>query len=127
MRKHITDQAVLGHARRDAVAIRQSLRATETAGDELLFASFELGKRMLTARRNPGVVPHTGQTAIIRLLDAQRAIVEATNDIFRIHDELGAIGIATGVMDEPGTTPTSALGTPAEDAATAGRDCVEQT
>lgn len=94
---------------KDTNAIREQLRATEAIGDDLLFNAFELGKRMLTARRNPDVAPHIGQVALIRLVSAQQSIVAGANDLFRVHDELNKVGIAVGVMDEPGTTPTSPL------------------
>ena len=93
------------HMRQDTLAIRDQLRATEALSDELLFNSFELGKRMLTARRNPQVAPHIGQAALMRLVRAQQSMVEGANDLFRVHDEMNKVGIAVGVMDEAGTTP----------------------
>ncbi|MGB3794793.1 MAG: hypothetical protein WA957_00625 [Alteraurantiacibacter sp.] len=94
---------------RDSVAIRSQLRTTEALGDEFLGQSFELGKRMLAARSHPDATPHIGQAAIIRLVNAQKAMVDASNHLFRVHDELSKVGVAVGVVDTPGTTPPSAL------------------
>ncbi len=94
---------------KDAQAIRTQLRHTESLGDELMVNAFELGKRLLAARANPDVAPHIGQKAMIRLVSAQQSMVDACNDLFRVHDELSKVGVETGVMDTPGTTPNSAL------------------
>ncbi|RPF72192.1 hypothetical protein [Aurantiacibacter spongiae] len=106
MNTKLTDSA-RNHAIRDAASIRQQLRVTEALNDETLFNALELGKRMLTARRNPAVAPHTGQAALIRLVEAQRKILSGSTDLFRVHDELSKVGIEVGVLDENGSTPQS--------------------
>lgn len=109
----MTTTSPTSHMHADTLAIREQLRATEATSDQLLFDSFELGKRMLTARRNPDVAPHIGQAALMRLTRAQRSILEGQCDIFRVHDEMSKVGVAVGVMDENNTTPAYAGGTSA--------------
>lgn len=89
----------------DKHKIRKGLRQTEGALDEALLESADLMQAMLRARQNPDVTPHTGQRSIIRLVRAMQRQVEATTDIFRVHDEMSEIGIAYGVLDRDGSTP----------------------
>ena len=100
----------------DARSIQDQLRLTKSSADEVLFNSFELGKRMLTARMNPDVPAHLGQAAIIRLTAAQRSMVESATNLFRVHDELSDLAVETGVMDKPGTTPPSGFSVTTENA-----------
>lgn len=65
---------------------------------------------LVRARAAAGVVPHTGQAALIRLASAQRSIIEGSNDVFRVHDVMSTVGRELGVLDENGSTPSFALG-----------------
>lgn len=107
------------HMIADARAIKEQLRATEASADELLFNTLELGKRLLTARRNPGVAPSEGQAALVRLSRAISSSVEAQNDLLRVHGEMNKVGMTVGVLDEDGTTPMATF-TSASDTAAAG-------
>lgn len=74
----------------------------------MLESSADLMKAMVSARRSADVDPHTGQKSLMRLAQAQRAIIAAQNDIFRVHEDL--VGIATVMMpDEDGSTPPSGI------------------
>lgn len=106
----MTNITAPAHMIADAQAIKEQLRATEACSDELLFNTFETGKRLLTARRNPDVAPSEGQVALRRLVRAQQSILDAQGDIFRVHSEMNKIGVAVGVMDEDNTTPMGSAG-----------------
>lgn len=94
--------------RDDAAGIRTQIRATEATGDQLLEDTADLMKLVVKARRQHGDAPHTAQRAIMHLMKAQRSIVAAQNDVFRVHDEL--VKIQTTMMpDFPGSTEPSAL------------------
>lgn len=89
--------------------IARQLKDAESRTDEALIAMSELMSSLVRARASTDVVPHTGQTALIRLAQAQRSIIEGSNDLFRVHDVMANIGREMGVLDEPGTTPPSGL------------------
>lgn len=91
------------------VRIARQLKDAEAKIDEALLASSELMATLIRARASAEVVPHTGQTALIRLADAQRSIIEGSNNIFRVHDVMSSIGREMGVLDEEGSTPSSGL------------------
>lgn len=94
---------------RDAANLRITLREAEARSDALLEGTADLMKAMVKARRESAVAPHTGQTAIMRLVRAQQSIVSGANDLFRVHDELNTIGLELAIMDEPNATPPSGL------------------
>jgi hypothetical protein len=83
-----------------ALRIGRELRAAEEKVDEALLASARLMTELLTARQHPDVVVHEGQKALIRLAQAVNQLVAGGSNIFRVHDEIGAIGREMGVMDE---------------------------
>ncbi len=85
--------------------IGRQLREAELATDQALLKSAELLATLVKARGEAGVVPHTGQKALIRLVRAQQSLVEGSNDIFRVHDEMSGIGMELGFLDENGSTP----------------------
>jgi len=91
--------------RRDAVALKDKMREAEDRSDSLLEGTADLMKAMVKARRSADVPPHTGQTAIMRLVRAQQSIVAGANDLFRVHDELSTIGVELAIMDEGDATP----------------------
>ena len=79
----------------------------------MLISLNELMVSMLRARANPEVTVHTGQRALVRLMAAQQAILEGSNNIFRCHDEMATIARELAILDEPGLTPKSPMA-PAE-------------
>lgn len=91
--------------RRDASEIRTKLRETEDTSDALLEHTAGLMQAMVRARRTSDVAPHTGQAALMRLIKAQQSIVAGANDLFRVHDELSALGVELMIMDEGDATP----------------------
>lgn len=99
----ISDQRM----RRDAIDLRSRLREAEDRSDALLEGTADLMKAMVRARRAADVAPHTGQTAIMRLVRAQQSIVSGANDLFRVHDELSSLGVELAILDEGNATPPS--------------------
>lgn len=85
--------------------IARDLKNAEAKADEALLAASALMKTLVEARTATGVVPHTGQEALIRLARAQVSLIEGSTDIFRVHDHMSRIGREMGIMDEEGSTP----------------------
>ncbi len=92
-----------------APRIANQLRSTEAHADAALATVSELLATIIQARANPEISVHAGQKAIIRLTKAQQALVEATTEVFRAHDEISQIGREMGLFDEPGLTKGSGL------------------
>lgn len=89
--------------------IARQLKQAEAKTDEALLALSELMSTLVRARSATEVVPHTGQSALIRLAQAQRSIIDGGSDLFRVHDVMSSIGLELGVLDEPNSTPPSGL------------------
>lgn len=89
--------------------IARQLRDAEQATDQAIIKSAELMATLVKARADSGVVVHTGQRALIRLVRAQQALVDGSSGIFRVHDEMAGIGKTLGIFDEPNSTPPSKL------------------
>ena len=89
--------------------IARQLRDAEQATDQAIIKSAELMATLVRARAESGVIVHTGQKALIRLVRAQQALVDGSSDIFRVHDEMAGIGRELGIFDEPNSTPSSGL------------------
>ena len=89
--------------------IARQLRDAETKTDAALLAATELMTTLIQARSNPAVAVHTGQRALHRLVRAQQSIIQGSSDIFRVHDEMSAIGREMCLLDESGSTPSSGL------------------
>ncbi len=87
-----------------AARIRNQLRDTEAKLDAALNASARLMTTMVEARTIPEVEVHTGQKALLRLAEAQRYLLNGSNSLFRVHDELVKIGQEMMIMDEHGPT-----------------------
>ena len=92
-----------------APRIASQLRNTEEHADAALAMVSELLSTLIHARANPEIPVHAGQKAIIRLTKAQQALVEASTEVFRAHDEIAQIGREMGLFDEPGLTKGSGL------------------
>lgn len=85
--------------------ISRQLKDAEQKADEVLLATAELMSTLVRARATADVVPHTGQTALIRLVQAQKALIEGSSDLFRVHNEMSTIGQELGLLDEKDSTP----------------------
>lgn len=92
--------------------IRAQLSNAERKADDALIATSELMVTMLKARANPEVPVHTGQLALIRLMNAQKALLNGSSEIFRCHDAVGTVARELLILDEPGLTTGSGLETP---------------
>jgi len=88
--------------------IARQLKDAEAKVEEALLASSELFSTLIRARAAADS-PHTGQSALIRLAQAQRSILDGSSDLFRVHDVMSSIGREMGVLDEPNSTPPSGL------------------
>lgn len=88
--------------------IARQLKEAEGKVEEALLASSELLSTLIRARATADA-PHTGQSALIRLVQAQRSILDGSSDLFRVHDVMSSIGREMGVLDEPNSTPASGL------------------
>ena len=97
--------------KRDAAEIKACMREVESLTDELLIAVSKLRIKMLQARANPGVTPHEGQAALLRLQQADRAILTGSNNFFRVHDELSELAVK---MNAEHPTPATGMLTVAE-------------
>lgn len=90
-----------------AVRIRRELREAEAQADSALLANTKLMETLLRSRQETGVEVHTGQKAIIRLARAMQAQIDATSDLFRVHDEMVKVGQEMDILIEP--TPNSGM------------------
>lgn len=83
--------------------LRREIPAAEAALDDALIKTSSLMVTMLTARRTVGRAAD-GQQAIIRLARSQERIIEAQNDMLRVHSELVKVGEVYDIGDD-GTCP----------------------
>lgn len=90
-----------------AARIRSDLSVLEATLDRALGEAARLTQTMIDARRDSGVPVHTGQVALMRLQRAQSQLVAASNDTFRVHDELAKLAKIMMISDDP--TPNSGL------------------
>ena len=88
-----------------AVRIARQLKTAEKQADDALLALSDLMSTLLRARADIHGVPHTGQAALMRLVQAQQSFISGSNDLFRVHDVMSSIGREMGVLDEPNSTP----------------------
>lgn len=68
--------------------IAREMREAEKALDDALVRQSSLLTAMVTARRETGVAPFTGQGALMRLVRSQQTLLSASGDIARVHGEL---------------------------------------
>ena len=88
-----------------AARIARELKNAEAKADAAILAASSLMQTLVEARSATGVVPHTGQEALLRLARAQVSLIDGSTDIFRVHDHMSKIGREMGIMDEEGSTP----------------------
>lgn len=72
--------------------IKRDLPQAEASVDEALISVSDLMSTLVQARLDAGVPAATGQVAIRRLAKAQKALVDASSDVLRVHGELTKVG-----------------------------------
>ncbi len=100
-----TGNAVLVHGMR----ITRDLHEAEAALDEALIRQANLLATMVRARRETAVGPFTGQDALLRLAASQKAILQASGELARVHGKLLDVGheVNAGIAD--GCPPAGSL------------------
>ncbi len=82
-----------------AMRLSREVPSAELAIDAALLATTNVLQTMLSAR-SEGVVPaHAGQLALAKVIQSQKALMEASNDFLRVHQELAALGREMMVAD----------------------------
>lgn len=106
----------------EALDIRAAMREAEGQTDDAILAAATLTAKILKARRHPDFLPSDGQAALLKLHRAQSKLLEGSNDLLRVHNELSSIAIERAIADEDGTTPMMPVnpltGAEADDAVT---------
>lgn len=82
--------------------ITRDLHEAEAAIDEALIRQANLLATMVRARRDSLVGAFTGQEALLRLAASQKAMLEASNEIARVHGKLLEVGreVGSGMVDD---------------------------
>ncbi len=94
--------------------ITRDLHETEAAIDEALIRQANLLATMVRARRETPVGAFTGQEALLRLVASQKSMLDASNEIARVHGKLRDVGRESGsfLVDdcpEQGALPASTV------------------
>lgn len=76
--------------------ITRDLHETEAAIDEALIRQANLLATMVRARRETPVGAFTGQEALLRLVASQKSMLDASNEIARVHGKLLDVGRESG-------------------------------
>lgn len=82
--------------------ITRDLHEAEAALDEALIRQANLLATMVRARREAAVGPFTGQEALLRLAASQKAILDASGEMARVHGKLLDVGreMGSGLADD---------------------------
>ncbi|WP_240344503.1 hypothetical protein [Novosphingobium sp. THN1] len=90
--------------------ITRDLHDAEAALDEALIRQANLLATMVRARRETPVGPFTGQDALLRLAASQKAVLDASGELARVHGKLLDVGreMGSGLVDD--CPPTGSLG-----------------
>lgn len=80
--------------------IARDLREAEAALDEALLKQASLLATMVTARRETGSAPFTGQEALMRLARSQQTLLSAGGDLARVHGKLLDVQREKGAGEE---------------------------
>lgn len=82
--------------------ITRDLHEAEAAIDEALIRQANLLASMVRARRDASVGAFTGQEALLRLAASQKAMLDASNEIARVHGKLLDVGreVGSGMVDD---------------------------
>lgn len=93
-----TSNAVTVHGLR----ITRDLHEAEAALDEALIRQANLLATMVRARREASVGPFTGQEALLRLAASQKAMLDASGELARVHGKLADVGreLGSGYADD---------------------------
>lgn len=103
--------AVAGNATAvHGLRISRDLHDAEAALDEALIRQANLLATMVRARREAPVGPFTGQEALLRLAASQKAVLDASGELARVHGKLADVGreMGSGLVDD--CPPTGSLG-----------------
>lgn len=84
----------------DAYNLKKLMREAEALADESMLAFAKLRQAMLAARQNPAVEVHTGQRALMRLVQAEQQAMAMSTSLLRVHDELSKVARTTAINDE---------------------------
>ena len=76
--------------------ITRDLHEAEAAIDEALIRQANLLATMVRARREASVGAFTGQEALLRLVASQKSMLDASNEIARVHGKLLDVGRESG-------------------------------
>lgn len=98
--------------RNDALQLKKLIREAEAVTDEATLIYARLKQAMVASRQNPEVPVATGQRAMVRLSRAEQQILEASTNLFRVHEELSRIAPVFGLGDEK--TEVEPMGVTAE-------------
>lgn len=84
------------------IRITRDLHEAEAAIDEALIRQANLLATMVRARRESNVGAFTGQDALLRLAASQKAMLDASNEIARVHGRLLDVGreMGSGLVDD---------------------------
>lgn len=82
-----------------AVRLAREVPMAEKAIDDALMATANVMQTMLAARSSDEVPNHAGQIALARLIQSQKALMDASNDFLRVHQELATLGREMMVAD----------------------------
>ena len=93
--------------REDAQNIRKLIREAEALADESMIAFARLKQAMLKARQNPEAGVDTGQSALMRLNQAESQALAMSTSLLRVHNELSKVSVETLGPDN-GDTPINA-------------------
>ena len=96
------------YMREEAVRIGGPIRETEALIDEANANMAKALQAMLNTRGNPELATSAGQEIVMRALSAQRKLVEAQNDVFRVHADLQKMAERMDVAS-PWDKPTGGL------------------
>ena len=98
-------------ALKDAYNLKKLIREAEALADESMIAFARLKQAMLAARQNPNVEVHTGQRALMRLVQAEEQALAMSSNLLRVHDELSNVAREHMGPDEiPTEIPDQAMG-----------------
>lgn len=82
--------------------ITRDLHQAEAALDEALIRQANLLATMVRARRETAVGPFTGHDALLRLAASQKAMLDASGELARVHGKLLDVGreMGSGLVDD---------------------------
>ena len=93
----------------DAQNIRKLIREAEALADESMIAFARLKQAMISARQNPEAEMDAGQSALMRLNQAEGQALSMSTSLLRVHAELNKICVEkmAGDQETPLTEATT--------------------